>query len=31
VPRLAARLLDQLGAAGRVPEPAPAFARLAVS
>ena len=31
VPRLAARLLDQLGAAGRVPEPTPAFARLAVS
>jgi methionyl-tRNA synthetase len=28
VPRLAARLLDQLGGAGRLPEPAPAFARL---
>ena len=28
VPRLAARLLDQLGTAGRLPAPAPAFARL---
>jgi methionyl-tRNA synthetase len=28
VPRLAARLLDQLGTAGRLPAPAPVFARL---